>query len=321
MRESLSLRAAQDRDNYLPGRCPEFDKGAACAGSQEGGHGMTMDQGAQTPRAFAQLLKRWRAVRKLSQLELALAAGVSQRHVSFLEVGRAQPSRDMVMQLAKALDLPMREQNSLLGAAGFAPVYGESSLEDPSMARVRQALDMLLRHQDPFPATVADRAWNLLQGNAAMFRLLGLAGDVDAMWARVCPDAPRNVFKLTLHPEGMRPYIANWSDVAAELMLRTRREAEATGHAGLHALLEEVATYPGVRSEWQVAQWARDPSPVLPVTLAKDGLELRLFTMIATFGTPQDITTDELRVESYFPADAHTEQLLRELARNEIATG
>lgn len=281
---------------------------------------MTIQQGADTPRGFAHLLKRWRAARKLSQLELALAAGVSQRHVSFLEVSRAQPSRDMVIQLANALSLPLREQNSLLGAAGFAPVYGETSLDDPSMGPIRQALDMLLRHQDPFPATVADRAWNLLQGNAAMHRLLALAGDAEAMWARVCPEGPRNVFKLTLHPEGMRPYIANWADVAAELMLRTRREADATGHAALHALLDEVSAYPGVRSEWQVAQWARDPSPVLPVTLAKDGLELRLFTMISTFGTPQDITTDELRVESYFPADPHSEQVLRDMARTQALT-
>lgn len=278
---------------------------------------MTIQQRVEPAQAFAQLLKRWRTSRKLSQLDLALVAGVSQRHVSFLEVGRAQPSREMVTQLAGALDLPMREQNTLLAAAGFAPVYGETSLDDPAMAPIRKALEMLLNHQDPFPATVADRAWNLLQGNAAMHRLLGLAGDVDAMWGRVCAGGARNVFKLTLHPEGMRPYIRNWDDVAAELILRTRREAEATCSAALHALLQEVADYPGVRSEWQVAQWGRDPSPVLPVTLAKDGLELRLFTMISTFGTPQDITTDELRVESYFPADAVTESVLRQMAQTE----
>ncbi|MCK5859979.1 MAG: helix-turn-helix transcriptional regulator [Abyssibacter sp.] len=264
---------------------------------------------------FARQLKSWRAARKLSQLELAMSAGVSQRHISFLEVGRAQPSREMVAQLAAALDIPLREQNLLLSAAGFAPAHTETALDEPGMAPVRAALEMMLTHHEPFPATVADRAWNLLQANAAMGCLLRLAGDVEAMWARVCPEGTRNLMKLTLHPDGLRSYISNWEDVAAEVMTRTRREAEVTGSAALQALLDEVASYPGIRAEWQLSQWGQSPAPVLPVDFHKDGLELRLFTMVATFGTPQDITTDELRVESYFPADAATDTILRKLSQ------
>jgi len=267
-----------------------------------------------TQTGFARQLKNWRAARKLSQLELAMTAGVSQRHISFLEVGRAQPSREMVGQLAAALDIPMREQNLLLSAAGFAPVHTETALQDPSMEAVRRALDMMLTHHEPFPATVADRAWNLLQANAAMGRLLALVGDTDALWNRVGPDGERNLLKLVLHPEGLRPYIGNWNEVAAELMARTHREAEITGSVALRELVTVVSDYPGMRPEWTLTQWGYRPAPVLPVRFVRDDLELNVFTTLTTFGTPLDITTDELRVEAYFPADEATDQFLRLLA-------
>lgn len=269
--------------------------------------------------AFSRTLKSWRDSRKLSQLELAMAAGISQRHLSFLEVGRARPSREMVLQLANALDAPLREHNVLLAAAGFAPLYRESALSDPGMSAVREALEIQLKHHEPNPALVVDRAWNLLMANSAVNRVFGLAGDLEKIWQRVCPQGPRNILKLTLHPEGFRPYIANWMESTPVLIARTRREAEATGSEALRALLAEVLAYPGIPAEWRIPQWDAPPLPAMPLSLAKDGLKLNLFSMISTFGTPQDITTDELRVESFFPADADSALLLKRLAAAEGA--
>jgi transcriptional regulator with XRE-family HTH domain len=263
---------------------------------------------------FAQTLKAWRDSRKLSQLDLAMTAGISQRHLSFLEIGRARPSREMVLQLAAALDAPLREHNVLLAAAGFAPLYRESALNDPGMSAVREALELMLKHHEPNPALVVDRAWNVQMVNDAVHRVFGLAGDLQAMWKRVCGDGPRNVLKVTLHPEGFRPYIANWMESAPVVIARTRREAEATGSEALRALLAEVLAYPGIPAEWRIPQWDAPPLPVLPLSLAKDGVKLNLFSMISTFGTPQDITTDELRVETFFPADAESALLLKRLA-------
>ena len=266
--------------------------------------------------AFAQTLKNWRDSRKLSQLDLAMAAGISQRHLSFLEVGRARPSRQMVLQLANALDAPLREHNVLLAAAGFAPLYRESALSDPGMSAVRQALELMLKYHEPNPALVVDRAWNLLMVNDAVNRVFGLAGDLDAIWKRVCPTGPRNILKLTLHPEGFRPYIANWLESTPVLIARTRREAEATGSEALRKLLEEVLAYPGIPAEWRIPQWDAPPLPAMPLSLAKDGLKQNLFSMMSTYGTPQDITTDELPVETFFPADADSALLLKRLAES-----
>jgi len=264
--------------------------------------------------AFAALLRSWRESRRQSQLELALAAGISQRHLSFLELGRARPSREMVLQLGEALDVPLRDRNALLAASGFTPQYRESALDGEGMAAVREALQLLITHHEPYPAVVVDRAWNVMMVNAAVHRVFGMFGDLDALWRRVCPSGPRNILKLTFHPEGARPYIANWLDAAPVLIARTRREAEMTGSAALRQLLDEVLAYPGVPAEWRIPQWTAPTPPVLPVEFARDGQRLKLFSMISTFGTPQDITTDELRVESFFPADADSAALLRRLA-------
>jgi transcriptional regulator with XRE-family HTH domain len=263
---------------------------------------------------FALLLKSWREARKCSQLELALTSRISQRHLSFLESGRARPSREMVLQLADALEVPLRERNSLLTAAGFAPMYRETDLEAPAMAPVREALRLMVDGMEPNPAAVVDRQWNMLMGNRALLRVFGLVGDVAAMWRRVCPDGRHNVLKVTFHEHGFRPYITNFAEVAPVMLNRTRREAAACGNSALLALLDEILAYPGIPEEWRAPSFQAPPPPVLPLELAKDGLRLRLFSMISTFGTPQDITTDEIRVEAFFPADAESAALLKGLA-------
>jgi len=263
---------------------------------------------------FARLLKSWREARKCSQLDLALASRISQRHVSFMESGRARPSRDMVLQLSEALEIPLRERNTLLTAAGFAAMYRETDLKSPAMAPVREALQLMLDHQEPNPVSVVDRAWNVLMINRAMLRVFSLAGDPTQLWERVCGKGPHNVLKMTFHPLGFRPYIVNFDEAAPVLLNRTRREAAACNSEPLLRLLDEILAYPGIPESWKVPDWQAPPPPVLPLELAKGELKLKLFSMITTFGTPQDITTDELRVESFFPADAATAELLKKLA-------
>lgn len=272
----------------------------------------TRPESARPP--FARLLKGWREARKCSQLDLAMASRISQRHVSFMESGRARPSRDMVLQLSEALEVPLRERNTLLTAAGFAAMYRETDLKAAAMAPVREALQLMLDHQEPNPVSVVDRAWNVLMINRAMLRVFSLAGDPTQLWQRVCGNGPHNVLKMTFHPDGFRPYIVNFDEAAPVLLNRTRREAAASGNEALQKLLDEILAYPGIPEAWRAPSFEAPPPPVLPLELAKGELKLKLFSMITTFGTPQDITTDELRVESFFPADAATAELLRKLA-------
>lgn len=264
------------------------------------------------PVSFPRLLRDCRRGRRLSQLDLALQAEVSQRHLSFLESGRARPSREMVLQLAGALDLPLRERNQLLQSAGFAGVFPQRRLEAADMEPVRQALDRLLRHHEPYPAIVVDRAWNLFMANAALPRVFGLLGDLDTLFARVCGNGPRNVLKMMLHPDGLRPYIANLAEIAPPLLARTAREG--LEHPEVQAVLDEILAYPGLPARWHTQEIHPLPLPVLPTEFRLGEVRLRLFSMLSTFGTPQDLTTDELRVESFFPADAESEALLRRLA-------
>jgi transcriptional regulator with XRE-family HTH domain len=273
----------------------------------------TAARGATRP-PFARLLKSWRETRKQSQLDLALASRISQRHVSFMESGRARPSRAMVLQLSEALEIPLRERNTLLTAAGFAPVYRQTDLQSPAMAPVREALQLMLDHHEPNPVSVVDREWNVLMINRAMLRVFSLAGEPTQLWRRVCGDGPHNMLKMTFHPDGFRPFIANFAEAAPVLLSRTRREAAACGSESLLKLLDEILAYPGIPEEWKVPDWQAPPAPVLPLELARGELRLKLFSMITTFGTPQDITTDELRVESFFPADTETAALLKKLA-------
>lgn len=256
-------------------------------------------------RDFAQSLRYWRDRRGYSQLRLSAESGISQRHISFLESGRSQPSRELVLRLGNALDIPLRQRNAMLLAAGFAPAYRERSLTDPELAAVRQALDFMLAQQAPYPALVVDRLWNLVMLNQParlmMGWLLGLAP------GRPLPVEGINVVRLMLDPQGIRPFLPNWQEVCADLLHWLQREAMADG-PGSEAtlLLESLLDLPGVRQAARAINLDSRALPFMTVALRKDDTELRLFTTIATMGTPRDVTLHELRIESFFPADAGT---------------
>jgi transcriptional regulator with XRE-family HTH domain len=253
-----------------------------------------------------ELLRAWRRRRSLSQLDLALDASVSSRHVSFVETGRAHPSREMVLHLAEHLEIPLRDRNGLLLAAGYAPVYAERPLDAEEMGPVRQALARFLRAHEPYPALVLDRHYVLLDANDALGALLaGVASELRA--------PPANALRVTLHPRGMAPRIRNLAEWSAHLLVRLRRQAAATGDAELDALHDELAGYPGVETEPP----HEDASEiVLPLRLeADDGSELSFFSTISTFGTAVDITLAELAIEAFYPANAATaEHLIAQLA-------
>ncbi len=261
---------------------------------------------------FGELLRRWRVARRQSQLTLATEAEISSRHLSFLETGRAQPSREMVLLLCSTLDVPLRERNSLLIAAGYAPVYRETALLAPELAHVRRALDFMLAQQEPYPALVVDRHWNLLRQNEAAGRLLALFLDAGAL-AEL--PGPPNVVRLTFHPRGLRPYITNWEALAGPLIQQVHREAiGGVPDEGTRRLLEELLAYPGVPGRWRTPDATAQTVPLVPLSLQKGDLALRFFTTIATLGTPQDITLQELRVECFFPADEATDAFARRSA-------
>jgi transcriptional regulator with XRE-family HTH domain len=265
------------------------------------------------PPRFADVLRHWRVARRMSQLTLATEAEISARHLSFLETGRAQPSREMVLLLAGVLDVPLRARNAMLAAAGYAPIYRETALGAPELIQVRRALGFMLAQQEPYPALVVDHHWNLLMQNEGAGRVFGLFLDPEAI-AQV--PGPPNVVRMTFHPQGLRRYIVNWEALAGPLIQQIHREAvggipdEAT-----RQLLEEVLSYPGVPARWGVPDAKAQSAPFLPLALSKGDLSLRFFTTIATLGTPQDITLQELRVECFFPADDVTEDIARRLAR------
>jgi transcriptional regulator with XRE-family HTH domain len=259
-----------------------------------------------TPAPVGELLRSWRQRRSLSQLELALEADVSARHVSFLETGRARPSRDMVIRLAEELQVPLRERNALLLAAGYAPVYTQRQLDAPEMRPVREAIDRFLRAHEPYPAVVVDRYHNLLASNDALELLL----------AGVAPELlepPANGMRIALHPEGMAPRTLNLAEWSAHLLQRVRREAQSTGDPQLADLYDELVGYPGVH----VSAHHADVQPadiVLPLrVLDTDGTsELAFFNTLSTFGTAADITLAELGIEAFYPANAHTANRLLE---------
>lgn len=256
---------------------------------------------------FPRLLKAWRQKRRLSQLELALESGVSQRHVSFLESGRAKPSRSMILQLSDTLEVPLRDRNDWLVAAGFAPVFRERALDDPQMGQVMGAVRMMLANHEPFPALAIDRAWNVRLSNRPFDLLVAMIGE--DVWARV-GGTGRNLMRLFFHPNGIRPLVANWQAIAPLLWHRARREADTLGGQEMKAILAELAPYQDAETLWAAEDAAL--VPVLPLEMEKDGLRVSLFTVIATFGTAQDVTADELRIESFFPADEATEKLFRQ---------
>jgi len=273
--------------------------------------GATPSRQART-NPVGQLIRHWRERRRLSQLSLAVDAEISTRHLSFIETGRAQPSRDMVLLLARALEVPPRGRNDLLTAAGYAPVYRETALDAPEMAGVRRALDFILRQQEPFPGLVIDGHWNLLMTNQGASRLMGLflsAEDVAVVGGRP------NAMRLFYHPRGMRPYIVNWEATAAALIQWLHLDlARGIGDAETRRLLDELLAYPDVPQKWRSLDLDVAPAPFLAVELRKGDLDIKFFSTLTSLGVPYDITLHELRVECFFPADAASETLLRSLA-------
>ena len=252
-----------------------------------------------------ELLRQWRERRRLSQLDLALAAETSARHLSFVETGRARPSRDMLLRLAERLEVPLRERNHLLLAGGYAPVFGQAPLDAPQMAAVREALGKVLAGHEPYPAVVVDRSWNLVDANAAVAVLLGPTDP-----ALLAP--PANVLRVSLHPDGMAPRIVNLGEWRAHLFGRLRRQVALTGDAGLAELLDELRAYPCDQPEPEVEV----PGPgdvVVPLRLRHGDQELSFLSIMASFGTPLDVTVAELAIESFFPADPATGAALRDL--------
>jgi transcriptional regulator with XRE-family HTH domain len=250
-----------------------------------------------------ELLRHWRERRRISQLDLAISAEISTRHLSFVETGRARPSREMVLRLGEHLDVPLRERNHLLLAAGFAPAYGESALSAPEMATVRAAVAQVLAGHEPYPAVVVDRYWNLVDANSSVSVLTeGVAPELLA--------PPANVLRLALHPDGMAPRVLNLGEWRADLLGRLRRHVEATADPELAELLAEMHGYPGA----QPASAGEIPGRgeiFVPLRLRHGAAELSFFSTIATFGTPLDVTVAELAIESFYPADPGTGEYLR----------
>jgi len=269
----------------------------------------TLERRTGGDNGFPLLLKTWRQKRRLSQLGLALSSGVSQRHVSFLESGRAKPSRSMILQLSETLEVPLRERNDWLTAAGFAPLFKARPLDDPQMVQVMNAVQMMLANHEPFPAIAIDRTWNIRMSNAP-FDLLSAMLGAD-LWPRV-GGAQRNLMRLFFHPNGIKPFVTNWKAIAPLLWHRAQREAEALGGQEMKHVLSELSQYQDADTLWAAEDAAL--VPVLPLEVEKGGARISLFTVIATFGTAQDVTADELRIESLFPADDETEKLFRAAA-------
>ncbi len=254
-------------------------------------------------RPVGELLRHWRQRRRLSQLALALEAEISTRHLSFIETGRSRPSREMILRLAEQLDVPLRERNQLLLAAGYAPVYAETALDSPSMAAVRAAVRQVLAGHEPYPALAVDRGWNLIDANAAV-------GLFTEGVARELLTPPINALRVSLHPEGLAPRILNLGEWRAHLLGRLRRQVALTADPELAALYAELRAYPCSQPEPEVEL----PGPgdvVVPLRLREDGRELAFFSTVATFGTPLDVTVAELAIESFFPANPETAAVLR----------
>ena len=253
------------------------------------------------------LLRQWRERRRMSQLALSLEAEISARHLSFMETGRSRPSREMVLLLSEVLDVPPRARNDLLAAAGYAPIYRESRLDAPEMAQFRRALDFILRQQEPYPAIVLDRYWNILLANEGTERFMGVFLDPAEVEALGSPNAMRLIF----HPQALRPYIVNWEATAAALIQWLHRDLLRSADAGMRLLLDELLAYPDVPRNWRILDLDAPAAPFLAIEMRKGGAHLKLFTTLTTLGTPYDITLHELRIESFFPADAHTDTALR----------
>jgi transcriptional regulator with XRE-family HTH domain len=267
-----------------------------------------------TTQPVGALLREWRERRRLTQLELALETGVSARHLSFVETGRSKPGRDMLLSVSRHLELPYRERNQLLLAAGHAPAFPERPLDGPELAPVRKALDLILTGHEPYPAVVVDRAWNHVAANSVM-RALTETADVDPALL----EPPVNVIRLGLHPRGLAPLMVNPGYWRAHFLGRLERQLTTTGDQRLAALIEEVAGYPASEDPAEDPAEARAGDILGPLKVrAPDGRELSFFGMFATFDTPFEVTTSELAAELMFPADRATSKILEDLARERL---
>jgi transcriptional regulator with XRE-family HTH domain len=265
-----------------------------------------------TPRAsaepgFGALLRQWRQRRRLSQLDLALDAGISARHLSFVETGKSLPSRAMVLRLAERLDVPLREQNRLLLSAGYAPAFPERPFDAPSLVTARRAVEAVLAAHEPFPALAVDRHWTLVAANRAVAPLL--VGIDPALAAPPC-----NVLRLSLHPDGLQRRIRNLAGWRAHILARLHRQVEMTADAGLAALMEELRAYPLPRGAPGRTSVAEGGEVCVPLVLETPHGVLSFLSTTTVFGTPIDVTLAEIAVEAFFPADAETAEALRAVA-------
>lgn len=258
------------------------------------------------PRSFGEHLRHWRQHRRLSQLDLADEADISTRHLSFMETGRSVPSREMVLRLSERLEVPLRERNALLVAAGYAPMYRERALDDPALAAARQAVELILKGHEPWPALAVDRHWNLVSYNALVPRLLAMA-DPSLL------QAPVNVLRLSLHPLGLAPHLANLAQWRTHLFERLRQQIAATADPALVALLEELRAYP-VPPDTHHHLDGEMPGVVMPFQLRTPHGLLSFISTITIFGTPVDVTLQELALETFFPADDFTREALRQMS-------
>ncbi|MCB1693309.1 MAG: helix-turn-helix transcriptional regulator [Pseudomonadales bacterium] len=271
---------------------------------------MTSSLARQASPEFADLLRGWRKSRKLSQWNLALDAGISQRHLSFLESGRSAPSREMVMLLAGTLELPLREQNAMLNAAGFAGVFPERSIDATELAHARKALSMMIE-RTAYPALVVDRNWHIMMANDATVRVFSALVDMEKLWTDIGGGAP-NILRATLHPKGFRPFIRNWREFASWFLHQLTQELAMNPYDfEARALLDEIRGYPDMPDANPVAGGGRS---WLGLEIELGERRLEFFSMISTFGTPLDVTLQEIRIETFFPADTPTEKWLAELA-------
>lgn len=260
----------------------------------------------QTQQPVGALLREWRQRRRLTQLDLALDADISPRHLSFVETGRAQPSREMLLHLLEELEIPLRERNTLLVAAGFAPMFRERKLDDAALARAREAIELVLEAQKPFPAFALDRHWNIAASNRALPELYeGVAEEL--------LKPPVNAMRLSLHPKGVAPRIENYAEWRAHLLARLRKQVQLTADPVLKDLLEEVSAYP--QPEGRAPEAGLEQAVLVPLRIRTSLGVLSFMSTTTVFGTPVDVTLAELAIEMFFPADQATAEAVRKAAR------
>ncbi len=260
----------------------------------------------ETPRTVGEHVKAWRTRRRYSQLECALDVEMSQRHLSFIESNRTKPSRDMILRIAEHLDVPLRERNAMLLAAGYAPHYQHRLLDDPSLAAARRAIEQILKAHEPFPALSVDRHWTLVSANAAISPLLSVVSDQRLL------EPPVNVLRLSLHPHGLAPHIVNLGEWRHHIFDRLRRQIDISADTGLMQLLIELQQFPG--DDGDANEVSEANAVMIPLRLSLPGGTLNFFSTTTVFGTPLDITLSEIALECFYPADAQTAEALRRMA-------